>query len=152
MPDNVSEVKDQEASICTSQTADHRLAGDSAELKDQEEQNMSSDEEKKDSSASATDGGTENSRNIEGRKCSTDGSCDVPESTSSTDTIKMDAMEEKEKIKEWTVGDLKDDYRRFCFDLSPKVSCLPFNMDLHVPKWKMTFKTAMTNEYRYTEG
>lgn len=24
--------------------------------------------------------------------------------------------------KEWTVGDIKDEWRRFCFDISPKVS------------------------------
>ena len=27
-----------------------------------------------------------------------------------------------EKEKEWTTGDLKDESRRYCFDLSPKVS------------------------------
>ncbi|CAG5122964.1 unnamed protein product, partial [Candidula unifasciata] len=40
--------------------------------------------------------------------------------TSETKTEGAGDSEDKEP-KEWTVGDLKDEWRRFCFDISPKV-------------------------------
>ena len=44
------------------------------------------------------------------------------EITESKDLESGVMMQEVKKTKEWTVGDLKDESRRFCLDLSPKVS------------------------------
>lgn len=46
----------------------------------------------------------------------------LSEESKDSETAQSKALESSEETKkEWTVGDIKDDWRRFCLDLSPKV-------------------------------